>query len=106
MNKQPQPLRTVYWAAFAAVIPLVVAVLNQPGSRDGAMRLLFMPFPVLVALLGVILALDVRRNTSRMVEVAREEGQPVFSARVGRLVGAGVAVAGVTLVVMFALGMV
>jgi hypothetical protein len=102
--RQPQPFKTVWWAGIASMIPMAIAVVNQPASKEGAMRLLFLPFPICLAFLGAFLALNVNDNATTLAEAARAEGRSPFGVRFVRLLGLAIAVVSLAMAVTFALG--
>lgn len=104
VRRQPQPFRTLWWAALVSVVPMAIGVAGQPGTQEGAGRLLFLPFPLLLAAVGGVLALDVNRNATTLVELTRREGSAAFGTTSARLLGAAVAVVALVLAVVFATG--
>lgn len=109
LRQMPQPLKTVYSSSVAVFLigMVVVAVLD---SQDG-IRLVLVPFGALMALTGLVLALDLRGNATEYSRQLREYepagadrsgvdrwgDRVIVSVRGVRLLGAAVCLVGLFL---------
>ncbi|WP_109776367.1 hypothetical protein [Quadrisphaera granulorum] len=110
LRQLPQPFKTLYAATFAVFFIgfVTVAIADEP---DG-FRFVIVPFGLLMAAQGTVLALDVRGNAteySRLLKTTKPmgvdySGSFMSSVRAIRMLGAAVLVVGLFMTVAAVVG--